>query len=165
MWAVSKRAPEPCRREDFYRLLNEPRTEEVCQFIRKMKEGSVLPYNEIKNHFVEPKEVTDREQWWNAETTSEHDRICAMKRALPAFAFLATFDGKTRNAENAHSSGLAFFDLDHINAPAEVWKQVSQKAIDAGCCLAHVTPSTEGLRMVFERPQGLSVPDAIAWFA
>lgn len=163
--AVSKRAPEPCRREDFYRVLNEPRTEEVCQFIRRMKEGSVLPYNEIKNHFVEPKEVADREQWWNAETTSEHDRICAMKRALPAFTFLATFDGKTRNAENAHSSGLAFLDLDHINAPAEVWKQVSQKAIDAGCCLAHVTPSTEGLRMVFERPQGLSVPDAIAWFA
>lgn len=69
---------------------------------------------------------------------------------LPAFLFQANFtDGKRHNA-SAVPSGLSMFDIDHIPSPETYYKEhVEARIKELGIVLAHITPSTEGLRLVF----------------
>ena len=88
-----------------------------------------------------------------------------LKKELPVFTFHAAFPkGRRVNAE-AVPSGLAIYDKDHINDPHGYWAAIEPRAKELGIGMAHVTPSSEGLRLVFAVPQGLSLEQAQAWMA
>ena len=52
----------------------------------------------------------------------------------------------------AEPSGLCIYDLDHIENPKEQWEKIAPRAEPLGILLAHLTPSCEGLRLVFAIP-------------
>ena len=62
-------------------------------------------------------------------------------------------------------SGLSIYDLDHIPNPEGRWAEIEHRKEELGIVLAHVTPSSEGLRLVFVIPAGMSLEEAQAWMA
>ncbi len=88
-----------------------------------------------------------------------------LKKRLPVFTFHATFTGGRRKNDDAVPSGLAIYDLDHIADPRGRWAEMEARKEELGIVLAHVSPSTEGLRLVFVIPPGMSLPEAQAWMA
>ena len=93
-----------------------------------------------------------------------HD--AALKRKLPAFIFQATFDetlskagkvGCWRKQAATRLTGLVVMDVDHI--PSEELRvkseefaaaEFKQKAAELGILLVYITPSGEGLKIVFK---------------
>ena len=88
-----------------------------------------------------------------------------LKKALIIFTFHATFKEGRRKNEDAEPSGLSIYDLDHIPNPEGRWAEIEPRKEELGIVLAHITPSSEGLRLVFIIPQGMSLEDAQAWMA
>ena len=96
----------------------------------------------------------------------EHDELKAkLKKRLPIFTFHATFPGGRRKNDDAVPSGLSIYDLDHIANPRARWDEIEPRKEELGIVLAHVSPSTEGLRLVFVIPKGMTLPEAQAWMA
>ena len=89
----------------------------------------------------------------------------ALKKRLPILTFHATFKNGRRKNDEAIPSGLSIYDLDHIPNPRERWLEIEPRKDELGIMLAHITPSTEGLRLVFVMPQGMNLADAQAWMA
>jgi len=86
-------------------------------------------------------------------TQGEYETIKAeLKKLLPVFTFHATFKEGRRKNEDAIPSGLSIYDLDHIPNPLGKWQEIEPRKEELGIVLAHVTPSSEGLRLVFRRP-------------
>ena len=88
-----------------------------------------------------------------------------LKKALIIFTFHATFKNGRRKNEEAIPSGLSIYDLDHIPNPEGRWKEIESRKEELGIVLAHITPSSEGLRLVFVMPQGMDLAQAQAWMA
>ena len=84
----------------------------------------------------------------------------ALKRQLPAFCWHAWFDDGKRKNYAAHASGLIMIDLDHVGDARAEYNKVAESALANGLLAAHVTPSTEGLRLVFPVPQGMDIVKA-----
>ena len=90
----------------------------------------------------------------------------SLKRKLPAFIFQATFDETTsktgkvgcwRKQAATRLTGLVVMDVDHI--PSEELRvkseefaaaEFKQKAAELGILLVYITPSGEGLKIVFK---------------
>ena len=88
------------------------------------------------------------------------------KKRLPIFAFHATFTGGRRLNAEAVPSGLSMYDIDHLEAPWEYYEHVVEDRVrELGIVLAHVTPSREGLRLVFAIPAGMSLEEAQRWMS
>lgn len=84
------------------------------------------------------------------------------KKALPGFNFQAHYEnGGRRLDKNAVRSGLCIYDKDHVCDP-EGWyrKLVEPHQKEWGVVLAHVTPSREGVRLVFRVAKNVSLADA-----
>ena len=106
------------------------------------------------------------EQWKRGELArEEYDTVKNReKRRLPIFTFHATFPGGRRLNADAVPTGLSMYDIDHLDAPREYFAHVvEERAGELGIVLAHVTPSMEGLRLVFRIPAGLSLEEAQRW--
>ena len=88
-----------------------------------------------------------------------------LKKALIIFTFHATFENGRRKNNKAIPSGLSIYDLDHIPNPEGRWAEIEPRKEELGIVLAHVTPSSEGLRLVFVIPQGMGLAEAQAWMA
>ena len=88
-----------------------------------------------------------------------------LKKALIIFTFHATFKNGRRKNNEAVPSGLSIYDLDHIPNPEGRWKEIEPRKEELGIMLAHITPSSEGLRLVFVIPSGMSLAEAQAWMA
>ena len=88
-----------------------------------------------------------------------------LKKALIIFTFHATFKNGRRKNDEAVPSGLSIYDLDHIPNPEGRWAEIEPRKEELGIVLAHVTPSSEGLRLVFVIPPGMSLEEAQAWMA
>ena len=101
----------------------------------------------------------------------------ALKNRLPAFYFHALFreekqEGKATNHTNDNVlrlSGLSIFDIDDLPDPRAYWEMKSEelrtKNVLRFIALAHVTPSGEGLRLVFVMPEGEDLEGAQRWMA
>ena len=89
-----------------------------------------------------------------------------LKRRLPAFCFHAHFkNGHRLNAE-AIPSGLSILDIDHIPSPETFYeKMVKERTKELGIVLVHMTPSAEGLRIVFTLPQKMTLAEGQQWLA
>ena len=88
-----------------------------------------------------------------------------LKKKLPIFTFHATFRNGRRKNEDAIPSGLCIYDLDHIPNPRAKWAEIEARKEELGILLSHISPSTEGLRLVFLMLQGMSLADAQAWMS
>ena len=88
-----------------------------------------------------------------------------LKKRLPIFTFHATFKNGRRKNGDAVPSGLSIYDLDHIPNPRAKWAEIEARKEELGILLAHISPSLEGLRLVFLMPQGTSLAEAQAWMA
>ena len=88
-----------------------------------------------------------------------------LKKALIIFTFHATFKNGRRKNNEAVPSGLSIYDLDHIPNPEGRWKEIEPRKEELGIVLAHITPSSEGLRLVFVIPAGMNLAEAQAWMA
>ena len=99
-------------------------------------------------------------------TPQEYEDIkCSMKKQLPILTPHATFRNGRRKNEDAIPSGLSIYDLDHIPNPEGRWAEIAPRQQDLGIVMAHVTPSTEGLRLIFIIPHGMTLAQAQAWMA
>ena len=99
-------------------------------------------------------------------TPDEYETIKSqLKKRLPILTPHATFRNGRRKNDEAIPSGLSIYDLDHIANPQSRWAEIEPRKEELGIMLTHITPSTEGLRLVFIRPNGMSLADAQAWMA
>ena len=108
------------------------------------------------------------EQWKRGELAREEFEEIKNreKKRLPIFTFHATFPGGRRLNADAVPSSLSMYDIDHLEAPWEYYEQVIEdRKQELGIVLAHVTPSKEGLRLVFIIPAGLSLEEAQRWMS
>ena len=50
---------------------------------------------------------------------------------------------------------MSIYDLDHIPNPRAKWAEIEARKEELGILLSHISPSTEGLRLVFvmQQPQ------------
>ena len=103
-------------------------------------------------------------------TKEEYETIkSALKKKLPIFTFHAMFKNGRRKNGDAIPSGLSIYDLDHIPNPRAKWAEIEVRKAELGILLAHISPSLEGLRLVFKRPllaNGvMSLAQSQAWMA
>ena len=93
-------------------------------------------------------------------STADTDAISRLKRGLPAFCWHAWFDDGKRKNYTAHPSGLIMIDIDHVDDPRKLWDEIKDQCLAYGALIAHVTPSTHGLRIVLPVPEGLDIEAA-----
>ena len=90
----------------------------------------------------------------------------ARKKMLPVITPHATFRNGRRLNADAIPSGLSMYDVDHINDPRAYYDtKVRGREAELGIVLAHVTPSTEGLRLLFVIPAGMNLAAAQRWMS
>lgn len=91
-----------------------------------------------------------------------------LKKRLPILTPHATFKDGRRTNKSAIPSGLSIYDKDHITNPRGWWEE-KKKSLDKAVLdlivLIHVTPSGEGLRLVFVIPDGMSLAEAQKWMS
>ena len=107
------------------------------------------------------------EAYRRGELTKEEyeTKKAELKKQLPVITFHAAFKNGRRKNEDAVPSGLSIYDLDHIPNPRAKWEEIEGRREELGILLAHISPSLEGLRLVFVIPQGMSLAEAQAWMA
>ena len=94
-----------------------------------------------------------------------------LKSQLPILTPHATFRNGRRLNADAIPSGLSIYDKDHIADPTGWWKAKSEELrvknpqVLARILLVHVTPSLEGLRLVFTIPDGMDLAQAQKWMS
>ena len=94
-----------------------------------------------------------------------------LKSQLPILTPHATFRNGRRLNADAIPSGLSIYDKDHIPNPKGYWEVKSEElrvknpsALER-ILLVHVTPSLEGLRLVFVMPEGMNLAEAQKWMS
>ncbi len=94
-----------------------------------------------------------------------------LKSQLPILTPHATFRNGRRLNADAIPSGLSIYDKDHIADPTGWWKAKSEELrvknpqVLARILLVHVTPSLEGLRLIFVMPEGMNLAEAQKWMS
>ena len=88
-----------------------------------------------------------------------------LKKQLPILTPHATFRNGRRLNADAVPSGLSMYDLDHIPDPEGRWREIEPRKEELGIVMAHITPSAEGLRLIFIIPQGMNLAQAQRWMA
>ena len=88
------------------------------------------------------------------------------KKQLPILTPHATFRFGQRKNDTASPSGLSMYDIDHIPDPTGYFQtMIAGRVGELGIVLAHVTPSTEGLRLLFIMPEGMNLATAQKWMS
>ena len=116
---------------------------------------------EIAANLLKVKEGTlTREAFNKLKTQLKEDN-------LPVICFHATFSDGYRHNQSAVPSGLSIYDVDHLEMDPRAYyiNKVAGREVELGICLAHVSPSNEGIRLVFEVPKGMSLAEAQQWMA
>ena len=90
----------------------------------------------------------------------DHKKQGNIKRKLPGFMFHASFPNGRRVIKDAVPSGLCMLDFDGIDDPAGLWGKIKELALGMGCLMAHLTPSTRGLRLVMPLIERMNVPES-----
>ena len=94
-----------------------------------------------------------------------------LKSQLPILTPHATFRNGRRLNADAIPSGLSIYDKDHIPDPRGYWEEkrkelrVKNPTVLERILLVHVTPSLEGLRLVFIIPDGMDLARAQRWMS
>ena len=107
------------------------------------------------------------EQEKRGEITPEEfeEKKGELKKRLPILTPHATFRNGRRLNADAVPSGLSMYDLDHIPDPEGRWREIEPRKDELGIVMAHITPSAEGLRLIFVIPDGKTLAEAQRWMA
>ena len=86
---------------------------------------------------------------------------------LPVVCFHANFTDGYRHNESAVPSGLSIYDVDHLTIDPRTYynNKVAGREAELQIPLAHISPSNEGVRLVFVMPKGMSLAEAQQWMA
>ena len=137
----------PCTPETLNAVFDDQQVSNTCKEIAanllKVKEGTLT-----------------REAFNKLKTQLKEDN-------LPVICFHATFSDGYRHNQSAVPSGLSIYDVDHLEMDPRAYyiNKVAGREVELGICLAHVSPSNEGIRLVFEMPKGMSLAEAQQWMA
>jgi len=111
-------------------------------------------------------------RYWNAMQQGEltrdeyESKKKELKTQLPVIMPHAAFPNGRRKNEEAVPSGLSMYDIDHIDNPRGYYAERIEGRIDElGIVMAHVTPSLEGLRLIFRMPQDMTLEEAQRWMS
>ena len=147
---VRSRGVQPCTPELFHQATRSSRVKDVCAQIEDALEsrrrGEISP-----------------EDYQTMKTN--------LKAQLPILTPHATFKNGRRLNADAIPSGLSIYDKDHIHDPRGWWKvkseelRVKNPSAFESIVLVHVTPSMEGLRLVFVIPEGMDLAAAQKWMS
>lgn len=129
----------PCTREKFYEAVQSKFVQDTCDMIKRLQKKA--------------KDEPARAEW-------AKKCIAQAKKSLPCITPMATFKDNRRSNANAIPSGLNMIDVDHVQNPVEIWESIKAKPLPYHVVLVHITPSSFGLRIIFEQPKELSIPDA-----
>ena len=148
--SVRSRGVQPCTPELFHQATRSSRVKDVCAQIEDALEsrrrGEISP-----------------EDYQTMKTN--------LKAQLPILTPHATFKNGRRLNADAIPSGLSIYDKDHIPDPRGWWKvkseelRVKNASAFESIVLVHVTPSMEGLRLVFVIPEGMDLAAAQKWMS
>ena len=146
--SVRSREVQVCTPELFHRAIKGSKVSLICAEIEDALEK--LRRGELKNE--------------------EYERMkTQLKSQLPILTPHATFKNGRRLNADAIPSGLSIYDKDHIPNPRGYWEEkqkiLAQKSVLDSICLVHVTPSTEGLRLIFKIPKGMTLAEAQKWMS
>lgn len=88
------------------------------------------------------------------------------KKELMVLTPHATYSDGHRSNDSAVPSGLSMYDVDHIPDPRGYFNNlVRDRCRELGIVMAHMTPSTEGVRLIFEIPEGMGLAEAQKWMS
>ena len=146
--SVRSREVQVCTPELFHRAIKSSKVSLICAEIEDALEK--LRRGELKK--------------------DEYERMkTQLKSQLPILTPHATFKNGRRLNADAIPSGLSIYDKDHIPNPRGYWEEkqkiLAQKSVLDSICLVHVTPSTEGLRLIFTIPKGMTLAEAQKWMS
>ena len=136
---------ERCTLETMYAHMDNPETAQICADI-----------------------AAALEQVKRGEMTREaFDKFkLKKKKQLPVLTPHATYKDGVRKNKEAIPSGLSMYDIDHIDDPKGYFNtMVRERVGELGIDMAYVTPSTEGLRLIFEMPEGMTLAEAQKWMS
>ena len=92
----------------------------------------------------------------NKVRSLEGDGRAEAKKQLPAVCYMGKCQG-TRSVQNTRPTGLVMIDIDHVASPTNSWlmleDEMEQEWKDKYLLLVHITPSGNGLRLVFKAPR------------
>ena len=148
--SVRSRGVQVCTPELFHQATQSSRVKDVCAQIEdaleRKRRGEIC------------------QEDYNAMKTQ-------LKSQLPILTPHATFKNGRRLNADAIPSGLSIYDKDHIPNPKGYWEVKSEElrvknpsALER-ILLVHVTPSLEGLRLVFTIPDGMDLAQAQKWMS
>ena len=140
----------PCSREDFWRTVDSPSVKAVIEEIESAR----------KQYLAAEISLDDWKQ-----IKSE------LKRKLPIITpHVAEFERNERKNEKAiKTSRLTILDIDleptcERETVRKLWEDINKKKELFQLTLSHLTPS-QGLRLLFERPEGMTIEEGQAWAA
>ena len=86
---------------------------------------------------------------------------------LPVVCFHAMFTDGYRHNESAVPSGLSIYDVDHLTIDPRIYyyTKVAGREEELQIALVHISPSGEGIRLVFVMPKGMTLAQAQQWMA
>jgi len=135
-----------CRQEDFERLIDSPKVNNICKQIQT---------------YPQPSRENGDDSYRKYK-----DSIAPLKNQLPVLLPHAHFkDGHRCNASAVPSPWVSS-DFDEIDDPKAFWaEKLLPKVDELRIVLAFVSPSGKGVKVVSQRPEGMSLEEAQAWFA
>ena len=140
-----KSSVTPCTLENLYAAMDAETTAKICADIEDALE-----------------QVKRGEMCREDFETYKRDK----KQQLMVLTPHATFTDGVRQNKSAVPSGLSMYDIDHISDPCGYFNtMVRERCAELGIVMAHKTPSTEGLRLIFEVPEGMTLAEAQKWMS
>ena len=128
--------------------------------------NSALDSAEVKNVCDKIAQKLQAAKQGEITRTEFDDYKTAMKKQLPVLTPHAIFKNGERKNADAIPSGLSMYDIDHIENPRGYYQaMIADRINELGIIMAHVTPSTEGLRLIFEMPKGMTLAEAQKWMS
>ena len=133
-----------CTADDFNRIIDDTMVSNICAEIADLREQKMrgeLP----KEDFKKAKN--------------------AAKIKLPVFTFMSHYTNGIRKNENAVASGLSIFDIDGMTGDPQFFfkEKIEPKVQELGIVLVHVSPSQEGLHIIFVTPADKTYAEALEW--
>ena len=145
MFGISKSIKDnvqPCTSEKLNEALDSPHVAEICHAIA---------------------DALDKHKRGEMKTEDFEQRKAFLKKQLPILTPHATFKNGRRKNDEAVPSGLVIYDIDHIENPRAKWDTIAPRKDELGILLSHISPSSEGLRLLYIKPFGMDLPQAQAW--
>lgn len=176
--SATRTKAQPCSREQFQALIQSPETKHKCDLLALIIEDPSAPeaLEFVRNIDTSRWSEDEKKDW---QETLQNPTYKAMKRyikeQLPViYPHASRFIDDQRIDTKAVASGLAMLDIDDKNFaasnlpidPGALWEKVTKAQIaEHQIAMAHITPSSRGLRVIAQRRAGESIPQCQARLA